>query len=142
SPGRGGRSADKGDTVRVGTVTDFVHYLRRHALFSKPDGAGRTGQQRLQRLSPVGAGGRLGLDEGRFSGLTEDRRSDLPTGIAVDAGRVHEEIAGDVFGHTFSGGCHDRASSSSFYRYGLGADALAPPSRSIPPRVGKLTARR
>jgi hypothetical protein len=52
----------------------------------------------------------------------------LAAGITVDAGRVHEEIAGHVFRHTFAGDRHDRASSSSFYRHGPDADPLALPA--------------
>jgi len=52
----------------------------------------------------------LGLDEGRFRCFPEDRGSDLPTGIAVDAGRVYEEIARDVFQHSFLGVSHVRVS--------------------------------
>src|SRR5260370_31963123 len=36
---------------------------------------------------------------------------DLPTGITVDAGRVHEEVARDVFRHSLFEICHDRAFS-------------------------------
>src|SRR5262249_49074155 len=55
-----------------------------------------------------------GLDEGRFRRFPEDRGGDLPTGIAVDAGRVHEEVARDVFRHSLFRVCHDRASLLPF----------------------------
>src|SRR5262249_28647935 len=82
------------------------------------DGPGGAGQESVERLPPVGAGLRLGLDEGRFRRLSEDRRGDLPTGIAVDAGRVHEEVARDVLRHSLLGIGHNRASVPSFYRGG------------------------
>jgi hypothetical protein len=48
-------------------------------------------------------------------GLSKDRRGDLPAGIAVNAGRVDEEIARDVFGDTFLRIGHERASYHLFY---------------------------
>ena len=50
------------------------------------DGTGRTGQQRSQRLPPIGAGRRLSLDKGSRGRFPEHGRRNLPTGIAVDAG--------------------------------------------------------
>src|SRR5262249_23058183 len=72
------------------------------------DGAGGTGQQRLQRMAAVGARYRLSLDERGFGGFAEDRWSDLAASIAVDACRIDEEIARDVLRHSFFRIGHDK----------------------------------
>ncbi len=54
------------------------------------------------------------MDKGVLVTLCENPGCDLPTGIAVDAGRIHEEVAGDVFGQSFLGVCHYRASRLGF----------------------------
>src|SRR5260370_23465691 len=89
---------------------EVPHDRFRVVVTKAADRPGGAGQQGLQRLPPVGAGNRLGFDEGSFAGFTKDRKSDLPTGIAVDAGRIHEEIARDVFRHSFFGVGHYQAS--------------------------------
>jgi len=44
--------------------------------------------------------GRSGLrsEEGWFGGFPENGRGDLSAGIAIDAGRIDEEIAGNILG--------------------------------------------
>ena len=56
-----------------------------------PGGAGRRGPARRRRRSAAATGWALTKDvSGAFA---EDGRGDLPAGVAVDAGRVHEEVA-------------------------------------------------
>jgi hypothetical protein len=51
--------------------------------------------------------------------VPEDRGSDLPTGITVDAGRIHEEVAGAFSGTRFLGlAMTEPPSFPSFYRGG------------------------
>src|SRR5207237_451735 len=57
-------------------------------------------------VPPVVGGLRLAVDKGELARLPEDGRGELPAGVAVDAGRVHEEVAGDVFGDGFVGVGH------------------------------------
>ena len=57
---------------------------------------GRAGPQGLQGLATVPGRFGLAMDEGMVGGLREDGRSQLPASVAVDAGGVHEEVAGDV----------------------------------------------
>jgi len=104
---------------------EILHHRLHVIVTEAADGPRGTGQQRVQRLSSVGAGTRLGLDEGRFNGLTENRRGNLPTDIAVDTGRVHEEIARHVFRHSLLGIGHDRP----FFCWLSAALVLHPPDR-------------
>ncbi|HEV7224713.1 MAG TPA: hypothetical protein VGN42_18525 [Pirellulales bacterium] len=46
------------------------------------------------------------LNIGMAVGGGEDRRRNLSASITVDAGRVDEEIAGDVLGHLLEDGRH------------------------------------
>ena len=104
---------------------EVLHHRLRVVVAEAADRPGGAGQERLQRLPPVGAGDRLGLDEGRFGGLAEHRGGDLPARIAVDAGGVHEEIAGDVLRHSFPGVRHDRASLRSILPSGGSSGIMA-----------------
>ena len=49
---------------------------------------------------------RLMMDEGMVGRFGEDGRGELPAGVAVDARRIHEEIARDVFRNALLDVCH------------------------------------
>jgi hypothetical protein len=48
----------------------------------------------------------LGLDAGLPSVIAESPRCDLPAGVAVDAARVDEELAGSIFCEAARGQSH------------------------------------
>jgi hypothetical protein len=48
--------------------------------------------------------------------LAKNLRSDLPTGIAINARGIHKEITGDIFGNTLLMVRHGRASDEIFYQ--------------------------
>jgi len=52
-------------------------------------------------LPPLGCFPRLSMDERVFRPFGKDLGGQLPAGVAVDAGRIDEEIAGDVFAQSF-----------------------------------------
>src|SRR5207249_6797672 len=62
-------------------------------LLHRPNRANRTGDQGTPRILQLRFSLRLAIDGRIFSHLAERGWSQLPAGVAVDAGRVHEEIA-------------------------------------------------
>src|SRR5579871_2272187 len=75
------------------------------------DGAGRTADEGLEgavRLLRVGG---LELHEGITVGFAEDFGRDLPAGIAINAGRIDEELAGYVLADDFAWVCHGQCPS-------------------------------
>ena len=62
----------------------------------------RAGNQRVQCSATGDLIRWLRVHEGEAAGITENLRRKLAAGIAVNAGAVHEEVAGHVFGHRFS----------------------------------------
>ena len=64
----------------------------------------------MQGVAAVGVLGRLAVYEGVPVALGKNRGCDLPTGVTVDAGRVHEEIAGNVLRHTLLAVSHEETS--------------------------------
>src|SRR3989454_10690610 len=60
------------------------------------DGPGGTGQERLVGLVAFGLALRLPIDGRVLAVLDERLRRQLPAGVAVDAGGIHEEVASNV----------------------------------------------
>ena len=121
---------------------EVLHHRLHVIVTEAADGPRGAGQQRLQRLSPVGAGTRLGLDEGRFSGLTEDRGAICRQASQSMQVESTKKSPGTFSGTRFRGFAmteppflHSTVTDSAL-------TTLGPSSRSIPSRVGKLTARR
>src|SRR2546428_7139016 len=67
----------------------------------RADRGHRAGDQRHARAVRLRFAGRLAVDVARVAALGEGVGRDLPAGAAVDAGRVDEEVAGDVGGQPF-----------------------------------------
>ena len=51
---------------------------------------------------------RLPRHGGKFADFFKTAGRQLPAGVAVDAGRVNEKVAGDIAIETFFGVCHER----------------------------------
>ena len=62
------------------------------------NGAGGTADEGAQGRAPLLRRDGLAVNEGVVGGLGEHGGSELPAGVAIDAGEVHEEIARDVLG--------------------------------------------
>src|SRR6185369_12914928 len=86
-----------------------VHDRLRPVCAAMANGACRTADEGVQSAPPVLRAVGLVMDEGVLAGLTKNRRSELTAGIAVDAGRVDEEVAGDILRDTLVEVRHDVA---------------------------------
>jgi hypothetical protein len=88
--------------ARVAAVMDgAVDALRKSArslgrLPRRADGGGRARDQCHQRAQALGLACRLPAHVGGAAPLGEDRGRQLAAGVAVDAGRVDEQLAGGV----------------------------------------------
>jgi len=82
---------------------------RAHVVLRRADRRRRTRDQRALRREQLL--GRLGLvvDGGLIAGIAEHGRRENPAGVAVDAGGVDEEVAGDVVGELESSLRHANA---------------------------------
>ena len=60
------------------------------------DRADGTGEQRLIRLMNLPVTVRLVGDRGIIADFFEAQRRQLATGVAIDAGRIHVEVTGNV----------------------------------------------
>ncbi len=67
------------------------------------DRAGRAGEQGPQRVAAGGRDVRLAVDVGRVASFREDLRRNLAAGVAIDARRIDEEVAGHVVANAFAG---------------------------------------
>src|SRR5213078_105148 len=79
-------------------------------------------EQRSYRLSAVVGSDRLRANKGCVRRFAEGRRGNLPTRIAMDAGRVHEEVTRDVFSHSLFGVRHHEPPLRFLPFYGEGVN--------------------
>src|SRR4029078_468173 len=70
------------------------------------DGTGGTSNQGHQGKTRLGFGFRLVIDAALLAVVAKNRRRELAAGVAVDAGRVNEEIAGDILRQAQLNVCH------------------------------------
>jgi hypothetical protein len=108
---------------------EVVHHGLHVVVAETADGPGGARKESLQGDSPVGRCHGLGFDERRVRCLAKHGRGDLPTGVAVDAGRVHEEVAGSILQDSLAGVYHGRTSLPQFYAH---CPELRPPAGSHP----------
>lgn len=98
------------ESAVINRMLDFQREIIHHGLrivgAKATDGTSRTGEDGMQRRLAIVQTLGLRVNERMVSAFTKNHRRNLTAGIAVDAGRVDEEIAGHIFRNSLFNVCH------------------------------------